>query len=57
LPQDLEPDLEPDTDQNPADQVEYDFLYDDLDEFNLSDSCPELDDNVSIVSTPKPKLR
>ena len=34
-----------------------DFLYDELNDFNTSDSCPELDDTVSVVSTPKPKLR
>ena len=37
---------------------DFDFLYDELEDLNLSDSCPEVDmDNMSIVSTPKPKLR
>ncbi|XP_078491460.1 phosphofurin acidic cluster sorting protein 2-like [Ciona intestinalis] len=53
----LEPDLGPDPDSNPADPVDYDFLYDEIEDFNLSDSCPEIEDNISIVSTPKPKLR
>nr|CAB3264625.1 phosphofurin acidic cluster sorting protein 2-like [Phallusia mammillata] len=53
----LEPDMVPDTDHNPTDPVDYDFLYDEIEDFNLSDSCPEIDDNSSIVSTPKPKLR
>uniref|UniRef100_A0A7N8XA70 Phosphofurin acidic cluster sorting protein 1-like n=1 Tax=Mastacembelus armatus TaxID=205130 RepID=A0A7N8XA70_9TELE len=34
-----------------------DLLYDNLEIYNPSDSGPELDDNDSIVSTPKPKLR
>lgn len=34
-----------------------DLLYDSLEVYNQSDSGPELDDNDSIVSTPKPKLR
>uniref|UniRef100_H2YM35 Phosphofurin acidic cluster sorting protein 2 n=1 Tax=Ciona savignyi TaxID=51511 RepID=H2YM35_CIOSA len=53
----LEPDLVPDADRNPTDPVDYDFLYDEIEDFNLSDSCPEIEDNISIVSTPKPKLR
>ncbi|XP_077966247.1 phosphofurin acidic cluster sorting protein 2-like [Styela clava] len=34
-----------------------DFLYDEIEDLNFSDSCPEVEDNISIVSTPKPKLR
>uniref|UniRef100_A0AAX7VT16 Phosphofurin acidic cluster sorting protein 1 n=1 Tax=Astatotilapia calliptera TaxID=8154 RepID=A0AAX7VT16_ASTCA len=34
-----------------------DLLYDSLEVYNPSDSGPELDDNDSIQSTPKPKLR
>uniref|UniRef100_A0A8C9Z1S0 Phosphofurin acidic cluster sorting protein 1 n=1 Tax=Sander lucioperca TaxID=283035 RepID=A0A8C9Z1S0_SANLU len=42
-----------------TDQVheDLDLLYDSLEMFNQSDSGPELDDNDSIISTPKPKLR
>ncbi|XP_072031251.1 phosphofurin acidic cluster sorting protein 2-like isoform X2 [Amphiura filiformis] len=45
-----------DQDPNPIDE---DFLYDDLDDLNLSDSGPEMepDDEISIGSTPKPQLR
>ncbi|XP_078128351.1 phosphofurin acidic cluster sorting protein 1-like [Sander vitreus] len=38
-------------------QEDLDLLYDSLEMFNQSDSGPELDDNDSIISTPKPKLR
>ena len=47
----------PDQDEHPVHPDEYDFLYDDLEGLNFSDSGPEIDDNISIVSTPKPKLR
>ena len=45
-----------DQDQN---QIDPDFLlYDDLDDLNLSDSGPDMDqDEMSIGSTPKPVLR
>ena len=45
-----------DQDPNPIDE---DFLYDDLDDLNLSDSGNEMehDDEISIGSTPKPQLR
>ncbi|KAL3995741.1 immunoglobulin superfamily member 9B [Sarotherodon galilaeus] len=38
-------------------EEDLDLLYDSLEVYNLSDSGPELDDNDSIQSTPKPKLR
>ncbi|XP_030263020.1 phosphofurin acidic cluster sorting protein 1-like isoform X2 [Sparus aurata] len=38
-------------------EEDLDLLYDSLEVYNQSDSGPELDDNDSIVSTPKPKLR
>ncbi|KAM9363833.1 phosphofurin acidic cluster sorting protein 1-like [Symphorus nematophorus] len=38
-------------------EEDLDLLYDSLEVYNPSDSGPELDDNDSIVSTPKPKLR
>ncbi|XP_031152977.2 phosphofurin acidic cluster sorting protein 1-like isoform X4 [Sander lucioperca] len=43
--------------QQDLDQEDLDLLYDSLEMFNQSDSGPELDDNDSIISTPKPKLR
>ncbi|XP_071501473.1 phosphofurin acidic cluster sorting protein 2-like isoform X1 [Diadema antillarum] len=54
-----ESDTEPypfeDQDQTPIDE---DFLYDDLDLINYSDSGPDMDpDEMSIGSTPKPVLR
>ncbi|XP_042369459.1 phosphofurin acidic cluster sorting protein 2-like isoform X1 [Plectropomus leopardus] len=38
-------------------EEDLDLLYDSLEVYNPSDSGPELDDNDSIISTPKPKLR
>ncbi|XP_029284150.1 phosphofurin acidic cluster sorting protein 1-like isoform X2 [Cottoperca gobio] len=38
-------------------EEDLDLLYDSLEIYNPSDSGPELDDNDSILSTPKPKLR
>ncbi|XP_035770605.1 phosphofurin acidic cluster sorting protein 1-like [Neolamprologus brichardi] len=38
-------------------EEDLDLLYDSLEVYNPSDSGPELDDNDSIQSTPKPKLR
>ncbi|XP_069385662.1 phosphofurin acidic cluster sorting protein 1-like isoform X2 [Paralichthys olivaceus] len=38
-------------------EEDLDLLYDSLELYNPSDSGPELDDNDSIQSTPKPKLR
>ncbi|TMS23847.1 Phosphofurin acidic cluster sorting protein 1 [Larimichthys crocea] len=38
-------------------EEDLDLLYDSLEVYNQSDSGPELDDNDSILSTPKPKLR
>ena len=55
--QELDPALVPHQGENNVDPVDYDFLYDELDDLNFSDSCPEVDDNISIVSTPKPKLK
>ncbi len=43
--------------QNQEVEEDLDLLYDSLEVYNPSDSGPELDDNDSIVSTPKPKLR
>uniref|UniRef100_A0A8C1P963 Phosphofurin acidic cluster sorting protein 1-like n=1 Tax=Cyprinus carpio TaxID=7962 RepID=A0A8C1P963_CYPCA len=47
---------------NPVDQTQeveedLDLLYDSLEVFNQSDSGPELEDNESVLSTPKPKLK
>lgn len=49
-------------DSDPVDQtqdVEEDLglLYDSLEECNNSDSGPEMEDNESVHSTPKPTLR
>lgn len=49
-------------DSDPVDQtreVEEDLglLYDSLEECNHSDSGPEMEDNESVHSTPKPTLR
>uniref|UniRef100_A0A673IUF2 Phosphofurin acidic cluster sorting protein 1-like n=1 Tax=Sinocyclocheilus rhinocerous TaxID=307959 RepID=A0A673IUF2_9TELE len=49
-------------DSDPVDQTQeveedLDLLYDSLEVFNQSDSGPELEDNESVLSTPKPKLR
>uniref|UniRef100_A0A673IUM0 Phosphofurin acidic cluster sorting protein 1-like n=1 Tax=Sinocyclocheilus rhinocerous TaxID=307959 RepID=A0A673IUM0_9TELE len=38
-------------------EEDLDLLYDSLEVFNQSDSGPELEDNESVLSTPKPKLR
>uniref|UniRef100_A0A8P4K7N5 Phosphofurin acidic cluster sorting protein 1 n=1 Tax=Dicentrarchus labrax TaxID=13489 RepID=A0A8P4K7N5_DICLA len=38
-------------------EEDLDLLYDSLEVYNPSDSGPEQDDNDSILSTPKPKLR
>ncbi|XP_034446664.1 LOW QUALITY PROTEIN: phosphofurin acidic cluster sorting protein 1-like [Hippoglossus hippoglossus] len=38
-------------------EEDLDVLYDSLELYNPSDSGPELDDNESVQSTPKPKLR
>ncbi|XP_047434339.1 phosphofurin acidic cluster sorting protein 1-like isoform X5 [Mugil cephalus] len=38
-------------------EEDLDLLYDSLELYNPSDSGPELDDNDSLQSTPKPKLR
>ncbi|XP_077996087.1 phosphofurin acidic cluster sorting protein 1-like [Glandiceps talaboti] len=50
----VEQDLYVDQDQPTVDD---DFLDDDLDDLNVSDSGPEMEDNMSIESTPKPVLR
>lgn len=38
-------------------EEDLDLLYDSLEVYNQSDSGPDLDDNDSILSPPKPKLR
>ncbi|XP_063801239.1 phosphofurin acidic cluster sorting protein 1 isoform X2 [Pseudophryne corroboree] len=38
-------------------EEDLDDLYDSLEMFNPSDSCPELEESESVLSTPKPKLR
>ncbi|XP_063294330.1 phosphofurin acidic cluster sorting protein 1 [Pelobates fuscus] len=38
-------------------EEDLDELYDSLEMFNPSDSCPELEESESVLSTPKPKLR
>ncbi|XP_052007171.1 phosphofurin acidic cluster sorting protein 1 [Xyrauchen texanus] len=49
-------------DSDPVDQTQeveedLDLLYDSLEVYNQSDSGPELEDNESVLSTPKPKLK
>ncbi|XP_037546626.1 phosphofurin acidic cluster sorting protein 1 [Nematolebias whitei] len=49
-------------DSDPVDQTQeveedLDLLYDSLEVYNQSDSGPEMDDNDSVLSTPKPKLK
>ncbi|XP_061088895.1 LOW QUALITY PROTEIN: phosphofurin acidic cluster sorting protein 2 [Conger conger] len=49
-------------DSDPVDQTQeveedLDLLYDSLEVYNQSDSGPEVEDNESVLSTPKPKLR
>ena len=51
-----------DSEQDPAEHVpeveeDLDLLYDTLDVENPSDSGPDMDDDDSVLSTPKPKLR
>ncbi|XP_054571649.1 phosphofurin acidic cluster sorting protein 2 isoform X3 [Eptesicus fuscus] len=51
-----------DSEQDPAERVpeaeeDLDLLYDTLDMENPSDSGPDLEDDDSVLSTPKPKLR
>lgn len=55
--EDLEQDMAEDPDAAVSSPVDLDFLYDEIEDLNLSDSCPEVEDNISIISTPKPKLR
>ncbi|KAA0712530.1 Phosphofurin acidic cluster sorting protein 1 [Triplophysa tibetana] len=46
---------------DPVDQTQevedLDLLYDSLEVYNQSDSGPEMEDNESLLSTPKPKLK
>uniref|UniRef100_A0A4W6CE51 Uncharacterized protein n=1 Tax=Lates calcarifer TaxID=8187 RepID=A0A4W6CE51_LATCA len=49
-------------DSDPVDQTQeveedLDLLYDSLEVYNQSDSGPEMEDNESVISTPKPKLK
>uniref|UniRef100_H3D7C9 Phosphofurin acidic cluster sorting protein 2 n=1 Tax=Tetraodon nigroviridis TaxID=99883 RepID=H3D7C9_TETNG len=49
-------------DSDPVDQTQeveedLDLLYDSLEVYNQSDSGPEMEDNESVHSTPKPKLK
>ncbi|KAL2082816.1 hypothetical protein ACEWY4_020589 [Coilia grayii] len=48
-------------DSDPVDQTQgvedLDLLYDSLEVYNQSDSGPEMEDNESVMSTPKPKLK
>ncbi|XP_043941210.1 phosphofurin acidic cluster sorting protein 1-like isoform X2 [Protopterus annectens] len=49
-------------DSDPVDQVQeveedLDLLYNSLEVYNPSDSGPEMEDNDSVLSTPKPKLK
>ncbi|XP_040189298.1 phosphofurin acidic cluster sorting protein 2 isoform X2 [Rana temporaria] len=51
-----------DSEQDPGEHVteveeDIDLLYDALDIDNPSDSCPEMEDDDSVLSTPKPKLK
>lgn len=53
--QSLDPEEFPDTNQDPTDDIE--DLIDELAE-SMSDSGQEMDpDTVSVISTPKPRLR
>ena len=38
-------------------EEDLDLLYDSLEVYNQSDSGPEVEDNDSVLSTPKPKLK
>lgn len=38
-------------------EEDLDLLYDSLEVYNQSDSGPEMEDNESVLSTPKPKLK
>uniref|UniRef100_A0A4W6CGJ1 Phosphofurin acidic cluster sorting protein 2 n=1 Tax=Lates calcarifer TaxID=8187 RepID=A0A4W6CGJ1_LATCA len=38
-------------------EEDLDLLYDSLEVYNQSDSGPEMEDNESVISTPKPKLK
>lgn len=42
---------------DPPPEVEEDIDLESLEFENPSDSCPELDDDDSVLSTPKPKLK
>ncbi|XP_049321635.1 phosphofurin acidic cluster sorting protein 2 isoform X2 [Astyanax mexicanus] len=49
-------------DSDPVDQTheveeDLDLLYDSIEVYNQSDSGPEMEDNESVLSTPKPKLK
>lgn len=44
-------------DQTQEVEEDLDLLYDSLEVYNQSDSGPEMDDNDSVLSTPKPKLK
>ncbi|GCB76536.1 hypothetical protein scyTo_0017479, partial [Scyliorhinus torazame] len=49
-------------DSDPVDQTQeaeedLDLLYESLEVYNPSDSGPEMEDNESVLSTPKPKLK
>ncbi|XP_061766663.1 phosphofurin acidic cluster sorting protein 2 isoform X2 [Nerophis ophidion] len=49
-------------DSDPVDQTQeveedLDLLYDSVEVYNQSDSGPEMEDNESVLSTPKPKLK
>ncbi|XP_072342256.1 phosphofurin acidic cluster sorting protein 2 isoform X2 [Scyliorhinus torazame] len=51
-----------DSEQDPTDNIQeveedLDLLYDSLDVENPSDSGPDMDDDDSVLSTPKPKLK
>uniref|UniRef100_A0A7N6A179 Uncharacterized protein n=1 Tax=Anabas testudineus TaxID=64144 RepID=A0A7N6A179_ANATE len=44
-------------DQTQEVEEDLDLLYDSLEVYNQSDSGPEMEDNESVLSTPKPKLK
>uniref|UniRef100_UPI00358E8FB5 phosphofurin acidic cluster sorting protein 2-like isoform X1 n=2 Tax=Myxine glutinosa TaxID=7769 RepID=UPI00358E8FB5 len=48
--------LDSEPDPHPQEE-DLDFLYKSLDVFNPSDSGPDMEDDESLVSTPKPKLK
>ncbi|XP_061407462.1 phosphofurin acidic cluster sorting protein 2-like isoform X1 [Lethenteron reissneri] len=49
--------LDSEPDPHPQEVEDLDFLYKSLDVYNPSDSGPEMEEDESLMSTPKPKLK